>query len=57
MCLDPFLYYLGVVVFSIMVMFVTLIWGSMFVLKSFPTSKMSGWIRKHIITDEDLEQP
>jgi hypothetical protein len=24
-------------------------------LKHFPTSKVSGWIRRHLITDEDLE--
>ena len=24
-------------------------------LKHFPTSKVSGWIRRHVITDKDLE--
>ena len=34
----------------------TLIIGlSLMTLKYFPTSKLSGWIRRHIITDEDLE--
>lgn len=28
---------------------------SMITLKHFPTSKVSGWIRRHIITDTDLE--
>ena len=26
-----------------------------YLLLRFPTSKVSGWIRRHIITDEDLE--
>ena len=34
----------------------TLIIGlSIMTLKYFPTSKLSGWIRRNIITDEDLE--
>ena len=28
---------------------------SLMILKYFPTSKVSGWIRRHVITDEDLE--
>ena len=28
---------------------------SMMTLKYFPTSKVSGWIRRHLITDQDLE--
>ena len=28
---------------------------SMMTLKYFPTSKVSGWIRSNIITDQDLE--
>jgi len=28
---------------------------SLMTLKYFPQSKLSGWIRRHIITDEDLE--
>jgi hypothetical protein len=28
---------------------------SLMTLKHFPTSKVSGWIRRHIITDQDLE--
>ena len=28
---------------------------SMMTLKYFPTSKVSGWIRRHLITDVDLE--
>jgi hypothetical protein len=32
-----------------------LIGVSLMILKYFPTSKLSGWIRRHIITDEDLE--
>ena len=32
-----------------------LIGVSLMILKYFPTSKVSGWIRRHIITDEYLE--
>jgi len=28
---------------------------SLMTIKYFPTSKVSGWIRRHIITDQDLE--
>ena len=28
---------------------------SLMTLKYFPTSKVSGWIRRHLITDQDLE--
>ena len=34
---------------------VLLIGGSIMTLKHFPTSKMSKFIRKNLITDEDLE--
>ena len=32
-----------------------LIGVSLMILKYFPTSKLSGWVRRHLITDEDLE--
>ena len=32
-----------------------LIGVSLMILKYFPKSKLSGWIRRHFITDEDLE--
>jgi len=28
---------------------------STLILKSFPHARISGWIRRHIVTDEDLE--
>ena len=34
---------------------VLLIGGSVMTLKYFPTSKLSNFIRRHLITDEDLE--
>ena len=34
---------------------VLLIGGSMMTLNYFPTSKLSSFIRKHFLTDEDLE--
>ena len=43
-------------VLGILMLSATLIIGlSLMTLKYFPTSKLSGWIRRHIITDEDLE--
>jgi len=43
-------------VLGILMMSSSLIIGvSLITLKYFPTSKLSGWIRRHIITDEDLE--
>ena len=34
---------------------VLLIGLSLMTLKYFPTSKVSGWVRRNLITDEDLE--
>jgi hypothetical protein len=34
---------------------VILIGVSLMILKYFPTSKVSGWIRRHFITDVDLD--
>ena len=34
---------------------VLIIGVSLMTLKYFPTSKVSGWIRRHLITDVDLE--
>jgi len=43
-------------VLGILMLSASLIIGvSLMTLKYFPTSKVSGWIRSHIITDEDLE--
>jgi hypothetical protein len=43
-------------VLGILMMSAALIIGvSLMTLKYFPTSKASGWIRRHIITDVDLE--
>ena len=55
MCLSPTLYILTIIVIVLMFLFVILIWGSMLVLEYFPKSKLSKWIRSHIITDGDLE--
>ena len=44
------------IVLGILMLSATLIIGlSLMTLKYFPKSKVSGWIRRHIITDEDLE--
>jgi len=51
---DP-LYGLGVMVVIMVVIFVMIIIICMSILKTFPTSKLSGWIRRHLITDKDLE--
>jgi len=43
-------------VLGILMLSASLIIGvSLMILKYFPQSKLSGWIRRHIITDEDLE--
>ena len=44
------------IVLGILMLSATLIIGlSLITLKYFPKSKLSGWIRRNIITDEDLE--
>jgi len=55
MYLSPILYKLTIIVSVLMFFIVLLIGLSIMVLKHFPTSKVSTLIRKHIITDEDLE--
>ena len=43
-------------VLGILVLSASLIIGvSLMTLKYFPTSKVSGWVRRNLITDEDLE--
>ena len=43
-------------VLGILMMSASLIIGvSLMTLKYFPTSKVSGWIRRNLITDQDLE--
>ena len=55
MCLSPTLYILTIIVSVLMFFIVLFTWGSMLVLEYFPTTKLSGWVRRHILTDEDLE--
>ena len=55
MCLSSTLYILMIIVGVLMFLFAILIWGSMLVLGYFPKSKLSKWIRSHIITDGDFE--
>jgi hypothetical protein len=55
MCLSPTLYLITIVLTIIVASFIVLIWGSILVLKYFPKSNLSEFIRNHIITDEDLE--
>ena len=43
-------------ILGILVLSAALIIGvSLMILNYFPTSKVSGWIRRYLITDEDLE--
>jgi len=46
---------LSVILGLIYILFATFVFGSIMILKYFPKSKISEWIRRHIITDEDLE--
>ena len=43
------------ILFYMVVSSTILIGGSIMTLKHFPTSKVSSFIRKNLITDEDLE--
>ena len=43
------------ILFYLVVLATILIGGSIMTLKHFPTSKVSSFIRRHIITDVDLE--
>ena len=47
--------FLNILSFVLMVAMALVIATSLMVLKFFPTSKLSGWVRRNLITDEDLE--
>ena len=53
---DP-LYYLGIIVVVLLISTLLILGVLIFSLKYFPTSKLSSWSRRHVISDEDLEQP
>ena len=44
------------VVVVIYILLIIIVFGSYYVIVRYPQSKLSAWIRRHIITDEDLEQ-
>jgi len=53
--MSDILYYLGLIVSIFLVpLFLGLIFSIVMVSK-FPNSKVSLWLKKHIVTDEDLE--
>ena len=41
--------------FILMISLILLVGCSLMILKHFPTSKLSGFVRRHLITDVDLE--
>jgi hypothetical protein len=42
-------------IYITLILAILIVGGSIMILKYFPTSKVSEFIRRHIITDEDLE--
>ena len=53
--MSDILYYLGLIVSIFLVpLFIGMIFSIVMVFK-FPNSKVSLWLKKHIVTDEDLE--
>ena len=55
MCVDPFLYYLGVVVCILMCIVIAITVMGITLLKYFPKSNFTKWFRRNVITDVDLE--
>ena len=55
MCTDPILFILGIIVSCLMGLLVVLVGLSIVVLKVSPKSKLSDLIRRHLISDVDLE--
>ena len=53
--MNDLLYYIGVLVVILGLTLLCLTLLSIIILKTYPTSNLSGWIRRHIITDKDLE--
>jgi hypothetical protein len=55
MCLSPIFYYSSIILLTMMVFFLVTFTMSMLVVKKFPMCKLSLWLRRNVITDEDLE--
>ena len=53
--MNDLLYYLGVLVVILGLVLVVSTIVFTILLKFSPTSNLSGWIRRHLISDEDLE--
>lgn len=53
--MSDILYYLGLIVVICLVPIFSFIIISIILVKRFPNLKVSSWIKKHIITDQDLE--
>ena len=55
MCLSPIFYYSSIILLTMMVFILVTCTMSMLVVKKFPMCKLSLWLRRNVITDEDLE--
>ena len=56
-CIMKTVILLNMIVAYLTIISALLIGVSMMILKYFPTSKLSSFIRRHFLTDEDLEPP
>ena len=57
LCIMKTILFINIMLAYLVLGAVILIGGSMMILNYFPTSKLSGFIRRHLITDVDLDPP
>jgi hypothetical protein len=52
-----YLFYIVMIIYGLVILSVGFFWFCINTLKVYPQAKLSKWIRRHIITDEDLDPP
>jgi hypothetical protein len=51
------LFYIVMIVYGLIFLSVGFFWFCVNTLRTYPQAKLSKWIRKYVITDEDLDPP
>ena len=52
-----YLFYIAMIVYGLVTLSVGFFWFCVNTLRIYPHAKVSKWIRKYVITDEDLDPP
>ena len=51
------LFFIVMMIYLVIIVVVGVVWFGINTLRTYPHSKLSKWIRKHIVTDQDLDPP